>query len=70
MAYAEQRRPREAIAHQTVEARLRCLVHRRGCFIEKQPIRFLHEGARKSNALLLAGRELKCPVLGLAEPTD
>jgi hypothetical protein len=51
-----------------VEARFRCLVHRRGRFVEEQPIRFLHESAGKGNALLLTGRELKCPVAVLVEP--
>jgi hypothetical protein len=59
VAYAEQGRSREAIAHETVEARFGRLVDCRGRFVEKQPIGFLYEGAGKGNALLLTGRELE-----------
>ena len=64
---AEQGRPRKPITQQTVKARFRFLVHCRGRFVEEKPIRRMHESAGKGNALLLTGRELKCPVGGLVK---
>ncbi len=55
MAHAEHGRPREPLAHQPIEARLRGIVHRRGRLVEKEPVRLLHQGPREGDALLLAG---------------
>ena len=55
MAHAEYGRPREPLAHQSIEPRLRGLVHRRGRLIEEEPIGLLDERAGEGDALLLAG---------------
>jgi hypothetical protein len=68
VAHAEQRRLREPLTQQTVQARFRCLVESRGRFVEEQPIGLLDQSAGKSNSLLLTRRELKRPVASLIEP--
>ncbi|HWP58444.1 MAG TPA: hypothetical protein VNL14_11190 [Candidatus Acidoferrales bacterium] len=68
MADAEDRRAREPLAHQAIKARLRDLVDGRSRLIEEKPVGLLHERARESDALLLAGRKLQRPMSGLVEP--
>src|SRR5262249_60952515 len=67
MAAAEARRLRQALARQSIEARLGRLVERRGRLVEKEPLGLLDQGAREGDALLLARGELKRPVRVLVQ---
>src|SRR5262245_29883733 len=67
MADAEDRRLRQALAEQPIEAPLGRLVERGGCLVEKEPLGLLDQGAREGDALLLARRELKRPVRVLVQ---
>src|SRR5262249_61192118 len=62
MAHAESRRPREPLAHQSIEPRLRGLVNRRGRLIKEEPIGLLHERAGEGDSLLLARGKLERPM--------
>ena len=62
MTDADDRRVRQALRAELVEALLSFLVERSRRFVEKQPIGALQQDARESEALLLGGRELERPV--------
>src|SRR5688572_29993935 len=68
MAYAEYGCAGKPLAHESIETRLRGLVHRRGRLIEEQPLRLLHQRAGKGDALLFAGGKLQRPMASLIEP--
>jgi len=69
MAHAEHGGPREPLAYQSIEARLRSLIDRRGRLVEEEPIGFLDHRAGEGDALLFTRRKLERPVAGLAEPS-
>jgi hypothetical protein len=55
MAHAEYGRVLKPLAHQSIQARLRSVVHRRGRLIEEEPVGLLDECASKGYALLFTG---------------
>ena len=59
MAHTEYGRPREPLAHQSIEPCLRSLINRRRCLVEKEPIGLLDQRSSEGDALLLAGGELE-----------
>lgn len=61
MTDADDRRVRQALREELVEALLSFLVERSRRFVEKQPVGALQQDARESEALLLTGRELERP---------
>ena len=67
MADAEYRRPREPLAHQSIEPCLRRLVNRRGRLVEKEPIGLLDQRSSEGDALLLARGELERPMANFVE---
>ena len=59
MTDAENSRAGKPLAQQSIETRLRGLIHRRGRLIEEQPLRLLYQRACKGDALLFAGEKLE-----------
>ncbi len=65
MTDAEHSRVGKPLAQQSIQTRLRSLVHCRGRLIKEEPLGLLHQRAGKSDALLFAGGKLERP---MAEP--
>ena len=68
MTDAEHSRVGKPLAHQSIQTRLRSLVHCRGRLIKEEPLGLLHQRAGKGDALLFAGGKLERPMASLAEP--
>ncbi len=68
MADTEYRRVRKPLAQQSIQTRLRSLVHCRGRLIKEEPIGLLDQRSGKGDALLFAGGKLERPMASLAEP--
>jgi hypothetical protein len=68
MAYAEYSRAAAPLAHESIESSLRRLIHSRGRFIKKQPLRLSYERPGKGDALLFARGKLERPMSRLIQP--